>query len=214
MRQYAHYERAALCESALRLGPQAPTLCEGWSVRDLMAHIAMRDRRPEAVGVIAGGRLGDWAEHTRSRYTLRPFEDLVDMVRTGPHELSPFRLPKVGDINLQEFFIHHEDMLRGSLPEADASRVRVISDAEQEALYRALAFGAPLLTHGVKARVAAWCPGMTPLQLSSGHPGADEVVIKGLPSEVMLYLAGRMSFVKFEGEPDHINRFVSAPRSF
>lgn len=212
MRKYAQYERQALCDTALRVGPDAPTLCSGWTVRDLMAHLAMRDRRPEAAGVVVP-KLADWAEHTRRRYTLRPFEDLVDMVRKGPHELSVFRLPKVADFNLQEFFIHHEDILRGSLPEADPDAVRHLDDAEERELYDSLPMAARMMLRGQSVRLAALCPGFAPLQLTPGTPSAGEVVIKGTPGEIMLFLAGRMSFVEFDGDADDINRFISTPRS-
>ena len=94
MPNYAQAERQALCDTALRIGPDAPTLCDGWTVKDLLAHLAMRERRPEAVGILLP-QARDLAERTRARYALRPFEDLVDMVRRGPHEFSPFRIPAV-----------------------------------------------------------------------------------------------------------------------
>ena len=213
MLKYAQIERQALCDTALRVGPDAPTLCDGWTVRALMAHLAMRERRPEAAGIGLGGRVHEWSEHTRRRYMLRPFEDLVAMVRQGPHELSPFRLPKVRDANLQEYFIHHEDILRATLPEADRGRVRVVDEAEQHELYQALPLAARLILRGRDVRVAAQCPGFAPLQLASGSADAPEVVTKGLPSEILLFLAGRMSFVEFEGTPDDVNHFVTTPRS-
>ena len=35
----ARRERDALCDLALLLGPDAPTLCEGWDARDLVTHL-------------------------------------------------------------------------------------------------------------------------------------------------------------------------------
>src|ERR1700753_1453307 len=50
---YAQAERTALCDLFLELGPQAPTLCEGWTTRDLAAHLVVRDRRPDgAIGIL------------------------------------------------------------------------------------------------------------------------------------------------------------------
>ena len=37
---YVREERKALVASALRAGPDAPTLCEGWTARDLAAHVS------------------------------------------------------------------------------------------------------------------------------------------------------------------------------
>src|SRR5690349_11008507 len=49
---FARTERAALCDLLVTVGPDAPTLCEGWTTRDLAAHLAVRDRRPDAAAGI------------------------------------------------------------------------------------------------------------------------------------------------------------------
>ncbi len=36
-------ERAALCDTLERFGPDAPTLCEGWQTIDLAAHLVARE---------------------------------------------------------------------------------------------------------------------------------------------------------------------------
>lgn len=212
MRKYAQAERRALCDTAMRLGPDAPTLCVGWDVRDLMAHLAMRERRPEAVGILLP-QARDVAEHTRERYALRPFDDLVDMVRKGPHELSLFRIPAIdARANLQEYFIHHEDILRAQMPYADAAQARVVGDEMQAALYRLLPQAGRLMLRRSGLRVAALCPGEAPVNLNAPTDAKGEVVIVGQPGEVLLNLAGRMSFVEFQGEADDINRFAAEPR--
>lgn len=40
-------ERQALCDTMLAVGPDAPTLCEGWTVLDLAVHLLLRERRPD-----------------------------------------------------------------------------------------------------------------------------------------------------------------------
>ena len=47
MTSYAQQERAAICDSFLRLGPDAPTIDDPWLARDLAAHLAIRDSRPD-----------------------------------------------------------------------------------------------------------------------------------------------------------------------
>jgi len=44
----ARRERAALVETLLGAGPDAPTLCEGWRTRDLAAHLVIREHRLDA----------------------------------------------------------------------------------------------------------------------------------------------------------------------
>ena len=41
---HARGERTALCDLLDRLGPEAPTLCTGWTTYDLAAHLALRER--------------------------------------------------------------------------------------------------------------------------------------------------------------------------
>ncbi|MGJ4074519.1 maleylpyruvate isomerase N-terminal domain-containing protein [Corynebacterium macclintockiae] len=41
-------EREALANLLQQSGPDAPTLCEGWSTRDLAVHLVIREYRPDA----------------------------------------------------------------------------------------------------------------------------------------------------------------------
>ena len=57
----AQSERQALCDTALAVGAKAPTLCEGWAVSDLLAHLVLRETRPDLaagmmVPLLAGRR--------------------------------------------------------------------------------------------------------------------------------------------------------------
>ncbi|MFM7872077.1 MAG: maleylpyruvate isomerase N-terminal domain-containing protein, partial [Actinomycetota bacterium] len=48
----ARTERDLICDLFTNFGPDAPTLCAGWTTRDLAAHIAVRERRPDAAAGI------------------------------------------------------------------------------------------------------------------------------------------------------------------
>ena len=52
MTSLATAQRQALSDLFDRVGPDAPTLNEGWTTRDLAAHLATRDRRPDAAAGI------------------------------------------------------------------------------------------------------------------------------------------------------------------
>lgn len=110
---HARLERAELADLLAELGPDAPTLCEGWDTRDLAAHLVVRESRPDAaIGLI----LPPVAGHTRRVTDAQARQDYaatVDSVRTGPPALSPFRLPGAeGAANLTEYVVHHEDVRR------------------------------------------------------------------------------------------------------
>ena len=57
---YSREERLALCALLDETGPDAPTLCEGWTTGDLAAHLVLRERRPDAAaGVWPAARWPD-----------------------------------------------------------------------------------------------------------------------------------------------------------
>ena len=54
MTGFAARERQALADLLATVGPDAPTLCEGWHTSDLVAHLVLREGRPDAaVGILA-----------------------------------------------------------------------------------------------------------------------------------------------------------------
>lgn len=115
MTAFARAERDALCDLLLEVGPDAPTLCEGWDARDLAAHLVVRERRPDAsVGIIVPAMAG-WTQKVQDDAARRPFPTLVEQVRSGPPVYSPFRLPGVDEqANLFEYLVHHEDVRRAT----------------------------------------------------------------------------------------------------
>src|SRR4051795_7383666 len=66
-------ERRELADLLDRLGPGAPTLCEGWDPAPLAAHLVVRERRPDAlVGLGAeqvrpDSRLASWTHRLEDR---------------------------------------------------------------------------------------------------------------------------------------------------
>ena len=45
---FAQKERERLAELFLEVGPDAPTLNEGWTTRDLAVHLLIRESKPAA----------------------------------------------------------------------------------------------------------------------------------------------------------------------
>jgi uncharacterized protein (TIGR03085 family) len=112
---YARDERLALCDLLDKLGPGQPTLCAGWQTADLAAHLALRERRPDAALGVMGGPLAGHTRKVQERLIERtPFSRVVELVRTGPPRTSVFAIPGVdARLNVVEFFVHHEDVRRG-----------------------------------------------------------------------------------------------------
>lgn len=111
-RDLAQLERRRLCDLLLEVGPDHPTLCEGWRTADLAAHLVIRERKPLATpGILLGGRLGAYTERVqKATRDGSPYPALVERIRQGPPR--PLR-PLDGAINLSEYFIHLEDVHRG-----------------------------------------------------------------------------------------------------
>ena len=65
MSDYARRNAQQLADLLLQLGPDAPTLCAGWTTRDLAAHLVVRERRPDAMVGVLIPPLAGHAEHVR-----------------------------------------------------------------------------------------------------------------------------------------------------
>ncbi len=187
MTHFAARERQALCDTLERVGPDAPTLCEGWAAADLAAHLVVRERRPDlALGLLVPA-LGDRLEAGQGATASRPWPELVRLVRTGPPAWSPVRLPWLDEkVNAVEMFIHHEDVLRG-----DGTRgpVRELDPADERLLWAALRRTGRLLFRRSRVGVVLVCDEGRAAVRPPTEAGA--VVLTGAPGELLLLASGR-----------------------
>ena len=125
-------ERAQLSDLFDELGPEAPTLLKPWTTRDLAAHLVLRERDYLAgPGLVLPGAWGRFAERRRRALALRDFAGLIATIRSGPPP-GFFRIGWVRRFpNLNEFFVHHEDVRR-----ANGRGPRTNEHAMDEALWR------------------------------------------------------------------------------
>lgn len=109
----ASAERAAICDTFDAVGPAHPTLCEGWTTADLLAHLLVRERQPAAsVGVIVP-RFAARTQQAMDGWATTPWAERVALLRGGAPWWSPTRIPAVdGLVNGAELFVHHEDIRR------------------------------------------------------------------------------------------------------
>src|ERR1019366_2363964 len=91
----AQRERGTICDLFVELGPDAPTLCEGWTTADLAAHLVARERRPDSGPGLVWPPLAGYTDAVRRSVRDRTvWTDLVDRVRSGPPWLlRPFDGP-------------------------------------------------------------------------------------------------------------------------
>jgi uncharacterized protein (TIGR03085 family) len=194
---FAQHERKALCDLLDKTGPDAPTLCEGWTTADLAAHLILRERRPVAGLGIVFGPLADHTEKVQRK--LRDgsaYDKLVDTVRHGPPLV--FRLFDE-PMNTAEYFIHVEDVRRASPAVGAPLHERLLPEGLENALWSRVKFGAKGLAKKVSGKVVLVAAGHPQIEVGSG-PAAT---ITGAPGEILLFLSGRgaVAQVQFDGDP-------------
>jgi uncharacterized protein (TIGR03085 family) len=186
-------ERARLCDLLDELGPHAATLLEPWTARDIAAHLVLRERDSLAgPGLVLPGVWGRLAERRRRALALTDFTRLVAALRSGP-PTGFFRIGWVRRIpNLNEFFVHQEDIRR-----ANGRGPRANDHAMDEALWSNVNTARWFLTRRLRGAglELQWAGTARTVRARRGEPTAR---IAGPPGELLLYLFGRRSAAQVE----------------
>lgn len=204
----ARQERQEICDLLEEVGPDAPTLCEGWTARDLAAHLVVREGRPDAALGILGGPLAAWTERVQSGAASEPYEKLVRLLRHGPPIWSQFRLPLVdGQANTVEFFVHTEDIRRAQ----PGWQPRVLSAELTEFLWDRLRSSGKMLFGRAKVGVKALRTDSDDATAVQIRGGKKSVTLVGDPAELTLFAFGRAeNTVQLEGDDDAVAAIRSA----
>ena len=142
-----------------------------------------------------------FAERRRAGLAGRKdFTWLVARIRSGP-PIGFFRIGWVRALaNLNEFFVHHEDVRR-----ANGRGPRSLSPAMEAALWRNVRLGSRYLSRrlhgcGLEMELAGTGERMTV------RPGPATARLSGLPGELLLYLFGRQAAAQVElsGPPEAV----------
>ncbi|MDK1343600.1 TIGR03085 family metal-binding protein [Streptomyces sp. 378] len=196
MSTHAKRERLLLADLLETAGPDAPTLCEGWTTRDLAAHVVVRERRPDAAGGILIKQLASRLDKVMAEYADKPYEELIQLIRTGPPRFSPFSLKPVDEAsNLVEFYVHTEDVRRAQ-PDWSPRDLDLVF---QNALWSRLERTARLMGRGVPTGLVLRRPDG---QTAVAHRGTPVVTVTGEPSELVLFCYGRRSAAKVDLDGD------------
>ncbi|MFG3263291.1 MULTISPECIES: TIGR03085 family metal-binding protein [Streptomyces] len=185
MSTFAKRERLLLADLLETAGPEAPTLCEGWRTRDLAAHVVVRERRPDAAGGLLVKQLASRLDKAMEEFTAKPYEELIQLIRTGPPRFSPFQLKQLDEAsNIIEFYVHGEDVRRAQ-PDWTP---RELDPVFQDALWTRLERTARLTGRGTPTGLVLRRPdGRTAV----ANRGTPVVTATGEPSELLLLLYGR-----------------------
>jgi uncharacterized protein (TIGR03085 family) len=205
----ARRERHALCDLALSLGPEAPTLCGDWDARDLVAHLLVREHSLTGAPGISIKALSGLTERAMRREERRPFPAMVDRLRDPG--LTPYALPGVERmLNTLEYVVHLEDLRRAQPDWAP----RPVATADDDELWRAVRRG----------RLFVRSAGM-PVRLRRDDRNGEEAVLKagddpvtviGPALELVLFLFGRqrVARVELDGPPEQVERLRTASLGF
>jgi len=210
-------ERGELLDTLERVGPDAPTLCDGWSATRVASHLVTSEMHGGAWWVL-GWRLRSVLGPARTSTVLergqpmfesamqraeRPgWKALLGRLRRGPPRL--FGVPALTRPRLVEDWIHHEDVRR-----ALAAEPRPTSPVLRQALVEGMELVATLPEfRQARERIRVVLP--------DGHVlEGDEpalVTVRGEPGEAILALAGRaeVADVTVEGTAELLGRHALA----
>jgi uncharacterized protein (TIGR03085 family) len=202
--ELARAQRSALCDLLDELGPDAPTLCDGWTTRELAAHLVVREGRPDTTLGFVGGPLASWTDKVQSDAASQDYGKLVKLIRKGPPIWSAFRLPWVdGQLNTLEYFVHLEDVRR-----AEASwRPRELDPETREFMWHRLKLAGRTWFSGVSGGVTlVRTDGDGATHKVKG--GKPMVTVTGDVGELVMVAFGRKEAdVAVEGDEDAVARF-------
>jgi uncharacterized protein (TIGR03085 family) len=166
-------ERVQVCDLLLELGPDAPTLCEGWTTADLAAHLVLREH------------FHRWSDAQRAVEKAKGLPAIVGRLRAGA-PLIPWRLPGIRNVfNGLEYFIHHEDVRRANgrdprppMADLEALSWRMVGYSARRVARRIRPYGLELVLPDGRRR-----------RYGSGAMAT----LTGPATELVLYLGGRRS---------------------
>ncbi len=206
----AQVHRQALCDAAVEVGADAATLCEGWAVRDLLAHLVVRDSRPDAGITMAIPLLAKHGRAVHARLAVSDFGALVDKVRSGPPRLSPIAISRIdAAVNTAEFVVHHADIVRAQPRQASAT-VLPAEAATAEAMWVLVRRAGRVLYRKAPVGVVAVASGHGRAALRRPRRGYGSVVLTGSPVELLLHAFGRVEHaaVTVSGEDADMSAFA------
>ena len=186
----------------LQLGPDAPTLCKGWTAQDLAVHLFIRENQPHKAAGYVVPALKSVTEAAERVVKQRAYEDVVRAWAAGP---PVYIKPLDRFINVSENFIHHEDVRRGR----GEITPREFSRAVDAKLMDAAKLMGKLALKSTDIPVILTPPNLPAVTLGGKRGVAergDRVVrVKGEPGELLLWVTGRDAVVvEVEGDPADI----------
>lgn len=185
----ASRERRLLCDLFEEVGPDAPTLCGDWTTADLAAHLVVRDRELiGASGIVLPGPFAALTERRMEAVRRRGFPTVVSTIRKGP--ALWWKLAPAGT-NLNEFFVHHEDVRRAQ-PDSEP---RPADDERDAALWEVVSGAGKLFARRAPVGLVVETPDGRTATLRKRD---TSVTVTGRAGELLLFLNGRAAVARVD----------------
>lgn len=196
MSTHARRERLLLADLLETAGPEAPTLCKGWTTQDLAAHLIVRERRADAAAGLVIKPLAGRLDRVQAEFAAKPYAELIRLFREGPPRTSPFAVKQVDEAaNTVEFYVHAEDVRRAQ-PDWQP---REIDPVFADALWSRIERIAKVVGRRSPVGLVLRRPdGRTVV----AHRGTPVVTVTADPGELAVFLFGRQDAARVELEGD------------
>lgn len=183
----------ALAQALLTVGPDAPTLCEGWTAAALAAHLYVRENRPtKAVGILIP-QLANRLEMEMAKVKGQDLAFVVDAWRKG----KVSKLPKVVQqkMNTLEYFVHYVDVVAANPDKfAETAVLRLHDNDRLELMAHARSMAAMLLRGSAGPVIFEPVGGKRVVvhdRLGVAVQGDRVAVVRGSAENMVLWLFGR-----------------------
>jgi uncharacterized protein (TIGR03085 family) len=169
---------------------QASTLCEGWNVEDLAAHEIVREGLVAPIGIMIP-RLHKIQDNAIKRVEAKGREYIVA-------KLSKYPWYFPAKLNVAEYYIHIEDMLRGELKMHRPEPTGEVAE---------LLWGSLKGLARVKPKLVADLGNLTVRNTQTGEEiqlhskeATQNTILSGAPGELLLFFYGRRKAAKVKLE--------------
>lgn len=222
-------QRALLCDTLDNFETYQwllPSLCEGWTARNVVGHLLVRERQPlKSIGLISP-RFAQSHNKAVTTMSNRAPRQLLAMLRHGP----PFWMRIIGDIQVVEDWIHWQDIVRGVIThDPNAHSLDIDSGTTYPEIAAVLTKRLPMYAKGVLRNVNAplhiqltngkdttwmWLTEANSKKVIEASPDSThpDVTITGEIGELLLWITGRQqaAVVEVTGEAAAIRELTEA----
>ena len=200
---FAEREREDLANLLLSVGPDAPTLCEGWTTRDLANHLYIRENRLDAAGGMFVKALSERLDAVTAEVNRMPYVEVVGKWGSGAPRWNPMNWAD-RYVNTAENFVHHEDVRRAQ----EGWTVRQLPPSGVSDLWRRVTTAGRMMLRGSTSTVVLMRDdGVAVTLIDNSAKGAPVVTVRGSVGELVLWLYGRDEVrVTIDGDESGIKR--------